>query len=140
MSKKPVKSRKDLDDISDATSLNLRRVTRQFENLKRLYSFIEEGRQWQCNLKECIGRNFLLNTKLAQQYACIMFLLYAKFTLTSKKRMTRVSCENLENCAALIISCLNSEQEEFYTTIRFGLQFSCVTFLSYLYSYFLQNE
>ena len=40
------KSRKDLDDVSDTTGLNLKSVTRQFDNLKRIYTFIEDN-QWQ---------------------------------------------------------------------------------------------
>lgn len=73
-SKKLIKSRKDLDEIAQSNGYHLRRVTRQFENLKRkklslsqlkffcsvtadfiptgLYAAVEDGRQWQCNLYE----------------------------------------------------------------------------------------
>ena len=44
------KSRKDLDDVADATGFPLKRVTRQFDNLRRIYTFAEDI-QWQCNVQ-----------------------------------------------------------------------------------------
>ena len=46
INKKLVKSRKDLDEISETTGLPLIRVTRQFDNMKRMYSLLEESKAY----------------------------------------------------------------------------------------------
>lgn len=110
------KSRKDLDDVSDTTGLNLKSVTRQFDNLKRIYTFIEDN-QWQCNIFGSIVTNFLLDPLLARKYSCVLFLQYSKFNLTSKKRMQRVCGDGLEKCAALTLVFLGSDNESFYKSV-----------------------
>jgi Acidic fibroblast growth factor binding (FIBP) len=110
------KSRKDLDDVSDLTGLNLKCVTRQFDNLKRIYTFIEDN-QWQCNILTSIEKNFLLDPLLARKYSCVIFLQYSKFNLTSKKRMQRVCGDGLEKCAALTLVFLGSDSESFFKSV-----------------------
>ena len=110
------KSRKDLDDVSDTTGLNLKSVTRQFDNLKRIYTFIEDN-QWQCNILGSIQSSFLLDPLLARKYSCVLFLQYSKFNLTSKKRMQRVCGDGLEKCAALTLVFLGSDNESFYKSV-----------------------
>ena len=110
------KSRKDLDDVSDLTGLDLKCVTRQFDNLKRIYTFIEDN-QWQCNILRSIERNFLLDPLLARKYSCIIFLQFSKFNLTSKKRMVRLCWDGLEKCAALTLVFLGSDSESFFKSI-----------------------
>lgn len=48
--KRLTKSRKDLDDVADVTGYPLKRVTRQFDNLRRIYT-VAEDIQLQCNLQ-----------------------------------------------------------------------------------------
>ena len=110
------KSRKDLDDVSELTGLDLKCVTRQFDNLKRIYTFIEDN-QWQCNILRSIERNFLLDPLLARKYSCIIFLQFSKFNLTSKKRMVRLCWDGLEKCAALTLVFLGSDSESFFKSI-----------------------
>jgi hypothetical protein len=110
------KSRKDLDDVSDCTGLNLKSVTRQFDNLKRIYTFIEDN-QWQCNILSSIESNFLLDPLLARKYSCVLFLQYSKFNLTSKKRMQRVCFDGLEKCAALTLVFLASDSDSFFKAV-----------------------
>lgn len=111
-SKRLTRSRKDLDDVSESTGISLRSVTRQFDNLKRLYTAVEDNDK--CNLFDFVQRNVLLTPELSRKYACILFLLYSKFTLTSKKRMTRVNLPGLEKCAALTLACLVSDCNTFF--------------------------
>ena len=111
-SKRLTRSRKDLDDVSESTGISLRSVTRQFDNLKRLYTAVEDNER--CNLFDFVQRSVLLKPELSRKYACILFLLYSKFTLTSKKRMTRVNLSGLEKCAALTLACLVSDCSTFF--------------------------
>ena len=110
------KSRKDLDDVSDLTGLNLKCVTRQFDNLKRIYTFIEDN-QWQFNILRSIEVNFLLDPLLARKYSCVIFLQFSKFNLTSKRRMQRVCGDGLEKCAALTLVFLGSDSESFSKSV-----------------------
>lgn len=119
------KSRKDLDDVSDLTGLNLKCVTRQFDNLKRIYTFIEDN-QWQFNILRSIEANFLLDPLLARKYSCVIFLQFSKFNLTSKRRMQRVCGDGLEKCAALTLVFLGSDSESFLKSV--------------LTEYFLMND
>jgi hypothetical protein len=119
LTKKVIKSRKDLDDIAEATNLNLRRVTRQFENVKRLFTAVEESKSsWQCNVVSYLQENFALPELLSVRYASLLFLQVSKFSLASKKRIQRVSCEGLERSAMSILACMNSEQDVFYNSIQ----------------------
>jgi hypothetical protein len=119
VTKKPVKSRKDLDDIAESTGLNLRRVTRQFENLKRLFVAIEESKSsWQCNIVSYLEDNFALPQPLSVRYAALLFIQAAKFSLASKKRIQRVPAESLEKSGMVIMACMNTEQDIFYNCVQ----------------------
>jgi hypothetical protein len=86
------KSRKDLDDICETTGLNIRTVTRQFDNLKNLYNFLDEKQfsvPENSSIVATISENFCFKGFLLRKYTSIMFLLDTKFNLT-KKRMQRV--------------------------------------------------
>lgn len=108
------KTRKDLDDICENTGHNIRKVTRQFDNLKCAYNILESI-QFMGNLFDHISSNFCLKGLLLRKYTCIMFLLDSKFTLTTKKtRMQRIACESLEMCAAAILSCLTLDVSAFF--------------------------
>jgi hypothetical protein len=73
------KSRKDLEDASEQASLTLRQVTRQFDNIKRVYSCLEETTEKKS--LSFISNNFLLGCRLAKRYLSICFLLFSKFNL-----------------------------------------------------------
>lgn len=107
------KNRKDLDEISDSTGVPLRRVTRQFDNLKRIYTSLEEVKQFQCNMMEFIQEQFALPLYLCRKYTCLLYLLAGKFTLVAKKKFQRISCKNLELCAAVTLACLVSDASTF---------------------------
>lgn len=92
--KKLAKSRKDLEDASDSTGLNLKTVTRQFENIKRILNAFEDSSSTAgSNIYSFIIRNFLLCPALARKYASIVFLLQSRFNLTSKRRLLTVDSE-----------------------------------------------
>lgn len=93
LNKKILKSRKDLEDASEVSGLNLRRVTRQFDNIKRIYSAFEDSTNQIGNLYTYLTKTYLMPSNLAKRYAFINFLVYSKFNLTNKKRILRVSCE-----------------------------------------------
>lgn len=94
----------------------MKSVTRQFDNLKRIYTFIEDN-QWQCNILNAIQNKFLLEPLLARKYSCILFLQYSKFNLTSKRRMQRVYGDSLEKCAALTLVFLASDSDSFFKSV-----------------------
>ena len=96
LNKRLTKSRKDLEDVSETTALNLRRVTRQFDNIKRIYSAFEDSSNLNGNVQAFIGKNFLLSSSLSKRYACIVFLMYSKFNLMAKRRIQKISCERYE--------------------------------------------
>lgn len=91
------KNRKDIEEISEITGLNIRRITRQYDNLKKMFSLFEENsihhHHNYDNLYSFISKTYLLNHHLSKKYTCILFLLYHKFTLTSKRRIQKLPCE-----------------------------------------------
>lgn len=112
------KNRKDLDEIAESTHVPLRRVTRQFDNLKRIYTSLEESKQFQCNIIEFIQENFALPLHLSRKYTCLLYLLVGKFTLVAKKKFQKISCKNLELCAAVTLACLVSDASTFIMNWR----------------------
>jgi hypothetical protein len=116
--RKSTKTRKDLDDITEATGFNIRRVTRQVNNIQRAFLSIEEGLKVDTKLPDIGKKKFGLNPLLSKKYAAILFLLFSKFNLTSKKRMSRIPCEVLELFAVLILGCLASDTNSFYDTFE----------------------
>jgi hypothetical protein len=93
LNKRLVKSRKDLEDIAEGTNLNLRRITRQLDNIKRIFSTFEDSPTVVGNIYNIIAKSYLLSHSLCKRYACIIFLLYSKFNITSKRRMQKIPCE-----------------------------------------------
>ncbi len=95
LNKRLTKSRKDLEDASEQTGLPLLRVTRQFDNIKRIFTFLEDSMSGNDSgsIMSFISGSFLLGPNLSKKYFCISFLLYSKFNLTSKRRVQKASCE-----------------------------------------------
>jgi hypothetical protein len=108
LNKRLTKSRKDLEDASELTELNLRRITRQFDNIKRVYNAFDD--QEENNIYLFLTKNFRLTHELAVKYACIIYLLSAKFNLNTKKRLQNTASHTLEECVALflVLLCINS--------------------------------
>lgn len=81
------KSRKDLEDMSQSTGVRLQSVTRQFDNLKRIFAMTEES----CpgNVQSFIRDRFKLNSDLSRRYSCLVFLVSCGFALGTKKRITK---------------------------------------------------
>jgi hypothetical protein len=105
------KSRKDLEDLSNATACNFKSVARQFENLKRVFLDTEEN----CvnNVQSYVRDKYMLSPELSRQYSCLVFLVSCGFALGAKKRMARVSCQGLVRCAALTMACLVADASVF---------------------------
>jgi hypothetical protein len=67
--------------------MNLRRVTRQFENIKRIYNAYEDvtPSDW-INIYNFVSTHFLLSDEKCRKYSCLVFLLVSKFSLSGKRR------------------------------------------------------
>lgn len=96
LNKRLARSRKDLEDVADTTGLNLHTITRQFDNIKRIFNSYEDSTSPSVNnIYVFITKNYLLSHSLAQKYTCIIFLLISRFNLSSKKRLLHIECCNL---------------------------------------------
>jgi hypothetical protein len=94
LNKRFARSRKDLEEAAESNNLNLRSVTRQFDNIKRVFNAFEDPSNVEDdNLYTFLTKKYLLSPLLARKYACIVFLLISKFNLASKKRLLNVECE-----------------------------------------------
>ena len=100
------KNRKDLDDISVQCNVSLVSVTRQYENLKRMYASLDETKQFQCNIQSYVEINFSIPVVLARKYSCLLFLLAGRFSVISKKRFQSLTSLHLQICAAVTLACL----------------------------------
>lgn len=111
------RSRKDLDEMSLTTRVPLRSVSRQFHNVKRIYAAMEDEEEEDFNLFGFVSTNYLLSHNLSRKYACIIFLFYSKFTLTSllkNSRDKRLTFSNFEKCAMVTLACLICSNDVFY--------------------------
>ena len=107
------KTRKDLDEIATATGSHLKSVTRQFDNLKRVFIATEDCNS---NVYRFLIERYMLSSDLAKKYCCLMFLVSNGFALGSKKRILRVPCVGLERCAAATMACLVADLNMFSTS------------------------
>ena len=83
------------------------------DNIKRMYSYLEEDKQFKGNLIKFVETNFLLSRNLCRRYACLLFFLYSKFNITSKKRLLKLSCVAVEKSCALIIAFILPDSMQF---------------------------
>ena len=101
ISKRLTKSRRDAEEIADATRYHKGSVTRQVENVKRMYALVfDESKQFQGNLVKSIETIFLLPVALCRRYASVLFLIYSKFDL---KKVQSLPCSALERCSSVIM-------------------------------------
>jgi len=98
------------------TKLSLISITRQSDNIRRMYAMLEE-RQFQVNITKFVDTIFLLPTSLSRRYASLLFVMYSKFNITSKKRLMRVSCSNFEKCSSVIMAFLLPDNNLFNSVV-----------------------
>ena len=105
MGVKLTKSKTTLDDISDRTSVSIRSVRRQFENLRRVHSRFDEVSVFLGNTCEHICVEFCLSSPLARRYAAASFLLYHRFDLeTSDRKYQSLSWGDCEYMAIQLMA------------------------------------
>ncbi|XP_054708623.1 acidic fibroblast growth factor intracellular-binding protein-like [Uloborus diversus] len=102
------RNRKDLDDVSEKTGIQIKSCRRQFDNVKRVYKVVED-----CNsdLADTIRSTFLFSEKLARKYAAIVYLTSNRFE-TSKKKLQYLTFDDFLYCANWMMckwSCTKSD-------------------------------
>lgn len=95
------KYRKDLDEISEKTSIKLKSCRRQFDNIKRIQKVIDD--QPAGSLLKIIQREFLLSEDLAKKYCAIVFIANQRFEL-SKKKLQYLSFMDFYECSQSIMA------------------------------------
>ena len=93
------KNRKDLDDVSEKTTVALRSCRRQFDNIKQVLKVVDD---FEGSLVENIKQHFLLPDQLAHSYASLVFLSHNRFE-TGKRRLAHLSVGDFTACANLMI-------------------------------------
>ncbi|XP_015931147.1 acidic fibroblast growth factor intracellular-binding protein [Parasteatoda tepidariorum] len=89
------RNRKDLDDVSEKTGIQVKSCRRQFDNVKRVYKVVEDTTT---DLVNCICSTFLLSENLARKYAGIMYLTNNRCE-TSRKKLQYLTFEDFLFCA-----------------------------------------
>ncbi|CAH0477538.1 unnamed protein product [Peronospora belbahrii] len=69
---------KDLDDVAECSGRTLKCCRRHVENLRRVYSVVEE-RNFHGLLCHAVSEHFLLSEQLASKYACLLFIMHTRF-------------------------------------------------------------
>ncbi|CRK98577.1 CLUMA_CG012074, isoform A [Clunio marinus] len=95
------KYRKDLDEISERTTIKLKSCRRQFDNIKRIQKCIDESPPAGSFLK-IIQREFLLSEELARKYCTIVFIACQRFEL-SKKKVAYLNFKDVFDCSNSIM-------------------------------------
>ncbi|KAL3183522.1 hypothetical protein MRX96_033631 [Rhipicephalus microplus] len=70
------RNRKDLDEVSEKTGVDIKSCRRQFDNIKRVYKAVEE---LPGPLSKNIQTHFLLPEELARKYAAIVYITHNRF-------------------------------------------------------------
>ncbi|XP_065343228.1 acidic fibroblast growth factor intracellular-binding protein isoform X1 [Cloeon dipterum] len=94
------RNRKDLDDLSERTGINILSCRRQFDNAKRVFKVVEEMPG--LVVKNIID-NFALDKELAKSYATVVFLGSLRFDCT-KRKLQYLSFQDLSHCAHAIMA------------------------------------
>ncbi|KAF0709997.1 hypothetical protein AaE_012703, partial [Aphanomyces astaci] len=98
------RAQKDLDEVSEHSLRTLKNCRRQFENLRRIYTFLEEKNNFQGPLTRLIMDQFLISEKLAAKYACVVFLIHGRFEVhPSHKVVGFLTWNDLQFFAALLM-------------------------------------
>lgn len=102
------KNRKDLNEISERTKVNLKSCRRQFDNVKRVYKQVEE---MSGNLVNNIQSQFMLPEKTAQRYAAVLFISNNRFE-TNKRKLSYLRFQDFLYCATEIINSWSCKTRE----------------------------
>lgn len=94
------RNRKDLDEVSEKTSVTLKSCRRQFDNVKKVYKLVEDLRG---SLVQNIQTHFLLPEHLAKKYAAIVFITNNRFE-TGKRKLQYLTFDDFLHCANQMIS------------------------------------
>ncbi|OQS07057.1 calcyphosin [Thraustotheca clavata] len=122
------KAQKDLDEVSEQSLRTLKNCRRQFENLRRIYSLLEE-KNFQGNMCRAICDHFLISERLAAKYACIVFLLHGRFEVhPSHKTVGFLGWNDLQFFAALLMDhWVAPSNKRNQTTAHLTAQTNCKT-------------
>ncbi|XP_064489864.1 acidic fibroblast growth factor intracellular-binding protein-like [Ornithodoros turicata] len=89
------RNRKDLDEVSERTGVDIKSCRRQFDNIKTVYKAVEE---LQGPLLKNIRTHFLLPEDLAKKYAAVVYITHNRFE-TGKKKLHYLSLDDFIFCA-----------------------------------------
>ncbi|XP_076318708.1 acidic fibroblast growth factor intracellular-binding protein [Tachypleus tridentatus] len=89
------RNRKDLDDVSEKTGVDIKSCRRQFDNVKRVYKAVEETTGF---LVQNIQAQFHLPEKLAKKYAAVVYITNNRFE-TGKKKLMYLTIDDFLYCA-----------------------------------------
>ena len=95
------KNRKDLDNISEKTSIALKSCQRQFDNIKQVLRVMDDH-DGSLTLVEDIKQKFILPDKMARVYASVVFISSNRFE-TNKKKLSLFSFSDFTLCASEMI-------------------------------------
>jgi len=87
--------RKDLDEVSEKTSVSLISCRRQFDNVRRIHKAVEE---MQGHIINNIQNNFLLSAELSKKYAAVVFVACNRFE-TNKRKLQYLTFSDFYHCA-----------------------------------------
>ncbi|ODN04265.1 Acidic fibroblast growth factor intracellular-binding protein [Orchesella cincta] len=94
------RQRKDLDEVSEKTGVNLRSCRRQFDNAKRIFKTVEELTG---GLVQNIRIHFLLSEDLAKKYSTVVFIAGNRFE-TNKRKLQYLTFKDYYNCAQAMMT------------------------------------
>ncbi|CAL8111312.1 unnamed protein product [Orchesella dallaii] len=94
------RQRKDLDEVSEKTGVNLRSCRRQFDNAKRIFKTVEELTG---GLVQNIRAHFLLSEELAKKYSTVVFIAGNRFE-TNKRKLQYLTFKDYYNCAQAMMT------------------------------------
>lgn len=92
--------RKDLDEVSEKTRVQLKSCRRQFDNVKRVFKTVEE---MQGSVVKNVRKLFLLPEPLARRYGAVVFLACMRFE-TGKRKLQYLTFPDFCHCAQVMMS------------------------------------
>ncbi|CAM9581054.1 unnamed protein product [Phaeothamnion confervicola] len=95
------KARKDLDDVAESTRVPLRSCRRQFDNLRRVATALEESCQYQCHVATELQERWLLPLPLAARYTGVLLLLHLRMpgSQAARRATAHLAAHELIWCA-----------------------------------------
>jgi len=93
--KMSAKLRKDMDDVSEKTTISLQSCRRQFDNIKNIIKTYEE---LDGSIQEILTKQFGFSSHLLKMYLPLVFVFIVRFE-TSKKRLQYLSYDDIIKCS-----------------------------------------